>query len=140
MLLETTMKYYDKKYDLNCAECILVAVNEEYDLNISKETLMTMSAFGGGMAIGSTCGAATGAIAALGIMFTKERGHNRPHVREMTSKFLNEFNYRMNTLECINLKEKYYEDAIRCSKIMRVSAEVLGNIIEEYKGIYSINR
>ena len=140
MLLETTMKYYDKKYDLNCAECILVAVNEEYDLNISKETLMTMSAFGGGMAIGSTGGAATGAIAALGIMFTKERGHNSPHVREMTSKFLNEFNYRMNTLECINLKEKYYEDAIRCSKIMRVSAEVLGNIIEEYKGIYSINR
>ena len=23
MLVETTMKYYDKKYDLNCAECIL---------------------------------------------------------------------------------------------------------------------
>lgn len=43
MLLETIMKYYDKKYDLNCAECILVAANEEYDLNISKQTLMTMA-------------------------------------------------------------------------------------------------
>ena len=40
MLVETTMKYYDKKYDLNCAECMLVAVNEVYDLNISKQTLM----------------------------------------------------------------------------------------------------
>ena len=34
MLLETTMKYYDKKYDLNCAECMFTAANEEYDLDI----------------------------------------------------------------------------------------------------------
>ena len=140
MLIETTMKYYDKKYDLNCAECILLATNEVYDLNLSKQTLMTMASFGGGMTIGSVCGAATGAIAALGIMFTTERGHQSPHVREMTSKFLNEFNCRMNTLDCITLKEKYYENETRCSKMMRVSAEVLENIIEEYKNIYSINR
>ena len=51
MLVETTMKYYDKKYDLNCADCMLVAVNEVYDLNISKQTLMTMASFGGVMAL-----------------------------------------------------------------------------------------
>ena len=140
MLLETTMKYYDKKNDLNCAECILVAANEEYDLNISKQTLMTMASFGGGMAIGSTCGAATGAIATLGVMFTDDRGHNSPHVREMTGKFLNEFNRRMETLDCIHLKEKYYDSERRCEKIMRVSAEVLEEIISEYKQIHSINR
>ena len=39
MLVETTMKYYDKKYDLNCAECMLVAVNEVYDLNISNSSI-----------------------------------------------------------------------------------------------------
>lgn len=140
MLLETTMKYYDKKYDLNCAECILVASNEEYDLNISKQTLMTMASFGGGMAIGSTCGAATGAIATLGIMFTDEKGHNSPHVREMTGKFLSEFNSRMETLDCIPLKEKYYDPEKRCLKMMKVSAEVLEEIINEYKQVYSINR
>lgn len=140
MLLETTMKYYDKKYDLNCAECILVAANEEYDLNISKQTLMTMASFGGGMAIGSTCGAATGAIATLGIMFTDDRGHNSPHVREMTGRFLSEFNSRMETLDCIPLKEKYYDPEKRCLKMMKVSAEVLEEIINEYKQVYSINR
>ena len=140
MLLETTRKYYDKKYDLNCAECILVAANEEYDLNISKQTLMTMASFGGGMAIGSTCGAATGAIATLGIMFTDDRGHNSPHVREMTGKFLSEFNSRMETLNCIPLKEKYYDSEKRCLKMMKVSAEVLEEIINEYKQVYSINR
>ena len=140
MLLETTIKYYDKKYDLNCAECILVAANEEYDLNISKQTLMTMSSFGGGMAIGSTCGAATGAIATLGIMFTDDRGHNSPHVREMTGRFLSEFYRRMETLDCIPLKEKYYDFESRCSKMMRVSAEVLEEIINEYKQVYPINK
>lgn len=140
MLVETTMKYYDKKYDLNCAECMLVAVNEVYDLNISKQTLMTMASFGGGMAIGSVCGAATGAIAALGIMFTTERGHQSPHVREMTSKFLYEFNRRMNSVDCISLKEKYYECETRCSKMMIVSAEILQELIEDYKDYYSINR
>ena len=101
---------------------------------------MTMSSFGGGMAIGSTCGAATGAIAALGIMFTNERGHNSPHVREMTGRFLSEFNRRMGTLDCIPLKDKYFEVETRCLKMMRVSAEVLEEIIDEYKMLYSINR
>ena len=71
---------------------------------------MTMASFGGGMTIGSVCGAATGAIAALGVMFTTERGHQSPHVREMTSKFLNEFNKRMGNFRLYySLKEKYYE-------------------------------
>ena len=140
MLVDLVMKYYDKEYDLNCAECMLVAANEEYDLNISKQTLMTMASFGGGMAIGSTCGAATGAIATLGIMFTDDRGHNSPHVREMTGKFLSEFNSRMETLDCIPLKEKYYDPEKRCLKMMKVSAEVLEEIINEYKQVYSINR
>ena len=38
-----------------------VRANEEYNLNLSKETLKVMSSFGGGLAIGNVCGAATGA-------------------------------------------------------------------------------
>ena len=128
MLLETTMKYYDKKYDLNCAECILVAANEEYDLNISKQTLMTMASFGGGMAIGSTCGAATGSIATLGIMFTDDRGHNSPHVREMTGKFLSEFNKDLILLKKSEI-EKY--KIFGNTKLSKKAKENLG----EYIGI-----
>jgi len=55
MLLEVVKKYYGEKYDLNCSETILYAANEEYGLNLSKETFKTMAAFGGGMAIEATC-------------------------------------------------------------------------------------
>lgn len=140
MLVDLVNKYYDKKYDLNCAECILVAANEEYDLNIPKQALMAMASFGGGMAIGSVCGAATGAIATLGIMFTNERGHNSPHIKEMTSRFFNKFYKKMDTLDCISLKNKYFDNETRCFKMMIVSAEILQDLIEEYSKIYTINR
>lgn len=141
MLIDNVIKYYDKKYDLNCAECMLVAANEEYDLNISRQTLMAMASFGGGMAVGSVCGAVTGSIAVLGIMFTTERGHQSPQVKVMTSQFINEYNRRMGTLECTPLKDKYYEQGtVRCTKMMTTAAEVLEEIINEYSKHYRINR
>lgn len=141
MLIERVRKYYNKEYDLNCAECMLVAANEEYDLNMSKQTLMTMASFGGGMSIGSVCGAVTGAIAVIGVMFTNERGHQSPHVREMTARLIEEFNRRMEALDCITLKQNYYkEDGQRCILMMEVATEVLQELIEEYRQVYSINR
>lgn len=141
MLVDLVMKYYDKEYDLNCAECMLVAANDEYDLNISNQTLRMMASFGGGMAIGSVCGAITGGAAVIGLMFTTERGHKSPHVKEMTSRYINEYNRRMGTLECIPLKNKYYEQgAPRCTIMMRMAAEVLQELVEEYRKIYMINR
>lgn len=141
MLVDRVIKYYDKEYDLNCAECMLVAANEEYNLNISKQTLMAMASFGGGMTIGSVCGAITGSIAALGIMFTTERGHQSPQVKVMTSKFMNEYYKRMGSLDCLPLKEKYYEQGVpRCTKMMITAAEVLDEIVKEYSEHYAINR
>ena len=43
MLVEKAREKWDKKHDLNCAECIMYAANEEYNLNLSKETLKVMS-------------------------------------------------------------------------------------------------
>ena len=39
MLKETAKKYWSEEYDLNCAECIMYAANEEY-INIKRCTLM----------------------------------------------------------------------------------------------------
>ena len=142
MLVDKVIKAYDVKNDLNCAEAILVAGNEEYDLGITKQTLKTMSAFGGGMAIGSVCGAITGAISVIGIMFTEERGHQSPQVKEMTNKFINRFNEALGEINCIPLKEKYYDanKEKRCIIMMKLAAEVLENIINEYKEVYPIYR
>lgn len=133
MLLDKVKKYYDKEYDFNCAETMLYAANEEYNLNLDKKALKTMAAFGGGMAIESICGAVTGSLAVLGIMFTKERAHESEKVKQLSQEFFKEFEEKLSTSNCKELKEKYRNEEIRCSSILYAAAEVLENIIAKEK-------
>lgn len=130
MLIEKARKYYDVKCDFNCAEAMIYAANEEYDLNLHKKTFKTMAPFGGGMGIESVCGAITGSIAVLGIMFTNERGHKSPQVKELCQEFFQKFKVKLHTDNCCELKEKYRNDDIRCSLMIDTAAEILDEIIE----------
>ena len=127
MLIDKIQKYYDKSYDLNCAETMLYAANEEYNMELSKETLKTMAGFGGGMVIESVCGAITGSIATLSILFTKDRGHESDKIKNLTSEFFNKFTAALGTDNCKSLKEKYRNDQFRCFTMV----EAAGTILEE---------
>lgn len=129
MLLEKVRKYYSDKYDLNCAETIIYAANEEYNLNLSRETLKTMAAFGGGMGIESVCGAATGALAVLGIIFTQQRAHESTRVKELAKEFMESFEEQLGTNNCKELKSKYRNDEIGCSKMIELAAVILDDIV-----------
>lgn len=129
MLLDVVKKYYGAEYDLNCSETILYAANEEYDLNLTKETFKTMAAFGGGMAVEATCGVITGAISVLGILFIKERAHESDYVKTLTQEFIEEFRKQCNAINCDNLKELYRNDEIRCLSIVEKGAIILDNIV-----------
>ncbi|QCX34750.1 hypothetical protein FDN13_14150 [Caloramator sp. E03] len=130
MLKETAFKYYSKDYDLNCAETILYAAKEEYKLNLDKNTLKTMAAFGGGMAVEGVCGAISGAIATLGILFTKDRAHESDRIKLLTKEFIEKFIERLGTENCKILKDKYRNDDIRCEKMIITSAEILDEIVK----------
>ena len=134
MLVEKVKKYYDKAYDLNCAETMIYAANEEYDMNLAKETLKTMAGFGGGMAIESVCGAITGAIAVLSLLFVEDRGHESDKVKNMCKEFFAEFEKELGTNNCTALKAKYRNDDVRCWDMVRVAAEILEKIVLREKG------
>lgn len=132
MLKETAQKYRAEEYDLNCAESIMYAANEEYDLNLSKETLKVMSGFGGGMATGDICGVITGSIGIIGIMFTEVSGHKSPKVREMTKEFINRFKEKLGYTKCIDLKKEYV-NVKKCTLMIEVGADILEEIILKEK-------
>ena len=132
MLKEMTKKYWAEEYDLNCAECIVYAANEEYNLNLSEQTLKVMAGFGGGMATGDVCGVVTGAIGVIGIMFTEVSGHKSPIVREMTREFIKRFNEKLGYIKCVDLKKEYI-NVKRCTLMIETGAEVLDNIILKEK-------
>lgn len=130
MLVDRARELWDKKYDLNCAECIMHAANEEYDLGLSKQTFKVMASFGGGMAIESTCGAAAGALGIIGVMFTNDRGHESPWVKELSKEFMDRFYEELGTHNCTELKAKYRKDDIhRCIVIIETTARILDHIV-----------
>ena len=131
MLLETAKKYWDKeKYDLNCAECIMYAANEEYNLNLSKETLKTLAAFGGGMGSGCTCGTLVGAAAVIGVMFTEVSGHKSPQVRAMIQEVIRRFKAEMGYVDCRDLKGKITNKEERmCTHMIEVTSTILDDVI-----------
>lgn len=131
-LVETAKKYCTGEYDLNCAECIMYAVNEEYNLNLTEQTLKAMADFGGGMAIGDVCGVVTGAIAVIGIMFTEISVHKSPVVREMARELVNKFKERLGYIKCVDLKREY-KDVKKCTLMIEVGAEILENIVLKEK-------
>jgi C_GCAxxG_C_C family probable redox protein len=129
LLLEKAKKYYSKTYNLNCAETMLYAANEEYNMNLSKETFKTMAAFGGGMGVESVCGAITGSLAALSILFTIEKGHESDKIKNLGKEFFQKYTQTLGTNNCAKLKTKYKNDEIRCSIMIETAAKILDEIV-----------
>lgn len=129
MLLEKARKYYDKKYNFNCAETMLYAANEEYNMNLSKETFKTLAAFGGGMGIESVCGAITGSLATLSILFTIEKGHESDRIKNLSKEFFKKYYEVLGTDNCAKLKAKYKNDEIRCTVMIETAAKILDEIV-----------
>lgn len=130
MLKDTVIKFYDKSYDLNCAETILYAANEEYGLKLNDKTFKSVAAFGGGMGIEGICGALTGGLAVLGIIFVKDRAHESDKIKELSQEFINRFNEKLGTYNCKELKERYRNDEIRCTRMLEEAADLLDEIIK----------
>ena len=109
-LSEVIEKYYVNQ-NYNCAETLLHAANEYYDLQISEADMKMMAGFGGGMFVGSTCGAMVGCIAALSKMVIHTKAHE----------------------ECVELKPKYNTTAKRCLPTCLMAGQALEKTLEEIK-------
>ena len=133
MLLEKVRKYYDEEYNLSCSETMIYAANEEYNLELDKNVLKSMAAFGGGMAIESICGAISGSLAVLGILFVKEKAHESDKIKELSKEFFDKFEKKLETNNCKELKEKFRTEKSRCSVIVDAAAEILDEIVTREK-------
>jgi len=83
--------------DLNCAQSVMTAYMEEY--NIDPEIALSVSCgFGGGMGkLQETCGAVTGAFMVLGIHNSKRYSDNKDR-KEKTYAMIQEFSDKFKSL------------------------------------------
>lgn len=93
------------KEGFNCAQSVLIAMQEYWDVTKPSEPKVA-SAFGGGIGRrGSLCGALTGGIIAIGVQF----GSNKPSAKyrekaySRALKFFNRFNQELGSVLCRDL-------------------------------------
>ena len=96
----------------NCCESALILIDEGYPLlGFEANIMKAASSLGGGVGgWGSACGAATGAVIALGLVHgtdgeesIEEFQKRRAHLRAMSQVLLKEFEAAFGSLNCMDL-------------------------------------
>ncbi len=120
---------YMLKNDYNCAEAMLRAANEAYDLGLSEEALRAASPFGGGMGREDACGALTGALMVLGVLRCSGKQHQDPRLGELRDELVRRFEERFGSIECRRIKATHRDAERGCSPVTEVTAEILETVV-----------
>jgi C_GCAxxG_C_C family probable redox protein len=102
----------------NCAEAVIKALNEENSTNIPSSMA---TPFGGGMSVGSTCGAITGAMIALGALRGREDLEGSNESRVIGRNIMKQVNEKYGTFECVELKK----NGVSCKEIIANVYDIL---------------
>ena len=125
MLCEVAEKYY-LGGDYNCAESVLLAANDVYELGLDKDSCHRLvSAFGGGMGCGLLCGAIAGAMAALGQAAVTERAHVTEGFKELCADTAAKMEEALGSVNCSVIKPELFVEGRRCAETVRRAADVL---------------
>lgn len=127
MLKDIAAKHYND--GRNCAEALLMAANEQYNLGLTDENIHLVGAFGGGMGCGSTCGALCGMIAALGAMRIRTTAHEAEGLRDESAALVKAFEEKLGSTVCEKLMELYKTPETRCVKTVELAAEVFEDFL-----------
>lgn len=138
---ELALKYFNMKY--HCSQAVLAAYSDLTGLSID-ESLKLGSCFGSGMRQGEVCGAATGALMVLGLIFGYTDPNNKEQSNRINDKFLKRFkeengSYLCNellkcdirTMDGVNYARKNNLFTEFCPKMVYSATKILDEIIKE---------
>ena len=114
--MEKVLEFHKEGY--NCAESIIKAFNEDTGLDIP---VSVASPFGAGMCVGSTCGAITGTLMAVGALRGRKTSEEKNNSRTITKEVITTVKEKYGTIECIELKKK----GVTCDEIIKFSYDIL---------------
>ena len=128
MSLKERAGYYYFTLDKGCAEAILLAANEVYELGLTEAETGLFAGFRTGMGCGSTCGSLTGAI---GVLSRKYAG--RADLKELCARFVEVFEQKLacGATDCATLAARYKTETSRCRAAVELTAEALEEFISK---------
>lgn len=115
----------------NCAEILLLSANEKYELGLDDRFIKAVCPYGGGLQSEKTCGALLGALAAIGIMYAEDRPCTNDKMKDITKKYVEEFEKEFGAIDCKYIKEHHRSETEGCGPVKIRAAEVLERVIKE---------
>ena len=135
-VLKERVRVYNLEGDYNCAESLLRASNDEYNLGLTEESLKVAGGFGGGCYSGRLCGACAGSIMAISKKYIHERAHIDVKAQERVNEYVEAFIEVLGSDLCTELKEKYFDETLekgRCMRTMGMAADILEKKMQKYE-------
>jgi C_GCAxxG_C_C family probable redox protein len=134
------------KNGFNCSQAVFGSYSEEFGLDCER-AFRVATGFGGGMRMGETCGAVTGAFMVLGLKYgnaTAENQQAKEKTYEKIIEFTNRFKARNGSVLCRELlgcdintqdgREKARDLGLFstvCPEMVKNAAEILGEMLAE---------
>lgn len=129
-------KYLHKNEGCNCAQSIVVACSDM--LNIDENTAFKITeGLGSGFAVGSMCGALSGAIMVISSYYSaglEGKGSSKLHTYEKTKEFLKAFEDYNGYILCSDLKPKLLNGECKdanCNECVGTAVRIMEEIISE---------
>lgn len=115
----------------NCTEKLVYGADLAYGLHLPPPAKRMMAGFGGGMGLGLTCGALSGAVAVISARLVEEKAHSTPGLKPSTQQYLTAFRQKMGSLDCVELRGQYRTKEHGCDAVVQAAAAVLDEMMEQ---------
>ena len=113
MLKDVYAKYYFEG-NYNCAETIIRAANEYYELGLHDRDMIMVGAYGAGIQCGNTCGAVLSAAAVLSMKYVEAKAHESEDIRPVVMKLMRKFQAKYGSTLCKEIKPQSFKPEYRC--------------------------
>lgn len=132
MLKDLLGKYYfDQNY--NCAETIIRAGNEYYNLGLHDRDMIMVAAYGAGIQSGNTCGAVLAGASILSMKYVEARAHESEDIRPVVMNMMRKFNAKYGSTMCKDIKPQSFNPEQRCHKTIEAACDIIEEVISEYE-------
>ncbi len=135
-------KQYRAETAYNCAQTVALSFCDKTGFT-KEQTLGFSSCFGGGMGVGSVCGALTGALMVLGILYPAVDKETKKTNREKTKEMVRRFDAQFGRINCRDLlavgptltgtpiAQEMLGDGKHCELMIYSAIELLWNYLAE---------
>ena len=122
--------YFEQNY--NCAESLLHAANDYYQLGIEERDMILAAGFGAGIQTGNVCGAVLAAVSVLSLKFVEAKAHESEAIKPMVMCFLERFQKKLQagTL-CRDIRPLYFRENVRCLRTVEAACDALEETIAQ---------